>query len=95
LFNITFEMINKILFPQQQERDDLLKHAYIERMDVSEKTKYMSTALIKLITGPRRAGKSVLSLQMLKDENFAYLNFDDDLLLKNFYVIKVYHFPIN
>ena len=77
-------MIKKVLFQQQQERDDLLKHAYIERMDVSEKTKYLTTALIKLITGPRRAGKSVLSLQILRDENFAYLNFDDDLLLKNF-----------
>jgi len=77
-------MIKKILFQQQQERDDLLKHAYIERMDGSEKTKYLSTALIKLITGPRRAGKSVLSLQILKEENFAYLNFDDDLLLRYF-----------
>ena len=77
-------MIKKVLFQQQQERDELLKHAYIERIDVSEKTKYLTTALIKLITGPRRAGKSVLSLQILRDENFAYLNFDDDLLLKNF-----------
>ena len=77
-------MIKKILFQQLQERDELLKHVYIERIDVSEKTKYLTTALIKLITGPRRAGKSVLSLQILKDENFAYLNFDDDLLLRYF-----------
>ena len=39
---------------------------------------------IKLITGPRRAGKSVLALQMLKGCNFAYLNFDDSALINGF-----------
>jgi predicted AAA+ superfamily ATPase len=62
----------------------LLNQPYIERIDVSLKTDYLSSSLIKLITGPRRAGKSVLALQLLKDKNFAYLNFDDDLLLKHF-----------
>src|ERR1035437_7357138 len=77
-------MIKNILYQQQQERDDLLSHAYVERLDEFAKRKYLSTGLVKLITGPRRAGKSVLSLQLLKNENFAYLNFDDDLLLKHF-----------
>ena len=77
-------MIKNILYQQQEERDGLLKHEYIERISVLAKAEYLSTGLIKLITGPRRAGKSVLSLQLLRDENFAYLNFDDDLLLKNF-----------
>jgi predicted AAA+ superfamily ATPase len=77
-------MIKNILYQQQEERDGLLKHAYIERIDVLAKAEYLITGLVKLITGPRRAGKSVLSLQLLKDKNFAYLNFDDDLLLKHF-----------
>jgi len=77
-------MINNIIYQQFEERNDLLKHPYIERIDVSAKAEYLSSGLIKLITGPRRSGKSVLSLQLLKDENFAYLNFDDDLLLKHF-----------
>jgi len=77
-------MIKNIIYQQHEERDDLLKHAYIKRIDVFAKTEYLSTGLIKLITGPRRSGKSVLSLQLLKNENFAYLNFDDDLLLKHF-----------
>jgi predicted AAA+ superfamily ATPase len=77
-------MIKNILYQQKEERDGLLKQPYIERMDASAKAEYLSTGLVKLITGPRRAGKSVLSLQLLKDENFAYLNFDDDLLLKRF-----------
>ena len=40
--------------------------------------------MIKLITGPRRAGKSSLALQMLRGQNFAYLNFDDSALLDGF-----------
>lgn len=39
---------------------------------------------MKLITGPRRAGKSVFSLLLLRGKRFAYLNFDDDKLLKEF-----------
>jgi predicted AAA+ superfamily ATPase len=77
-------MINNIIYQQYEERNDLLKHPYIDRIGVSAKAEYLSSGLIKLITGPRRSGKSVLSLQLLKDENFAYLNFDDDLLLKYF-----------
>lgn len=77
-------MIKNIINQQREERDSLLKLSYIKRTDVSAKAEYLITGLIKLITGPRRSGKSVISLQLLKDENFAYLNFDDDLLLKHF-----------
>lgn len=77
-------MIRNILYQQLEERNLLLKQAYIVRMDDSVKAAYLSTTLIKLISGPRRAGKSVMALQLLENQNFAYLNFDDDLLLKNF-----------
>lgn len=45
---------------------------------------YLDTNVIKLITGPRRAGKSVFALQILHGKNFAYLNFDDSMLLDKF-----------
>ena len=77
-------MIKNIIYQQLEERNELLNHVYIKRIDVPAKADYLSTGLIKLITGPRRAGKSVLALQLLKNETFAYLNFDDDLLLKHF-----------
>lgn len=77
-------MIKNIINQQFQERNELLSHDYLKRSDVELNKEYLSTGLIKLVTGPRRAGKSVLSLQLLKNENFAYLNFDDDLLLKHF-----------
>lgn len=41
----------------------------------------LANPLIKLITGPRRVGKSVFALLMLQGHNFAYLNFDDSNLL--------------
>ena len=43
----------------------------------------LANPLIKLITGPRRVGKSVFALLMLQGRNCAYLNFDDNLLLEN------------
>ena len=77
-------MIRNILYQQLEERNLLLKQAYIDRIDEPVKADYLTTTLIKLITGPRRAGKSVMALQLLQHQDFAYLNFDDDLLLKHF-----------
>ncbi len=77
-------MIKNIVLQQKEERDSLLKNEYVERIDVRATSEYISSGLIKLITGPRRSGKSVLSMQLLKNINFAYLNFDDALLLRNF-----------
>ncbi len=77
-------MINNILQQQQEERNTLQYQSYIHRIEDSAIADFLNTKLIKLITGPRRAGKSVLALQLLKEQNFAYLNFDDDLLLKHF-----------
>jgi len=77
-------MIRNILNQQHEERNVLLKQAYIHRIKDATIADFLNTALIKLITGPRRAGKSVTALQLLENQNFAYLNFDDDLLLKHF-----------
>ena len=67
---------------QKQERDSMLSQVYIERKGVKEALKILDSNLIKVIIGPRRAGKSVFGLLLLKGKNFAYLNFDDENLLK-------------
>ncbi|MEI7595856.1 MAG: ATP-binding protein [Bacteroidota bacterium] len=77
-------MIRNILYQQQEERNGLMQQAYIPRINDDSIPDFLKTTLIKLITGPRRSGKSVIALQLLKNQNFAYLNFDDDLLLKHF-----------
>jgi len=77
-------MITNIIQQQREERDILMKQPYLQRIADKQISEYLSLKLIKLITGPRRAGKSVMALQLLREQNFGYLNFDDDLLLKNF-----------
>jgi len=67
---------------QKQERDSMLSQVYIERKGVKEALKILDSNLIKVIIGPRRTGKSVFGLLLLKGKNFAYLNFDDENLLK-------------
>ena len=77
-------MLHKIIRQQEEERNLLLSQKYLDRVNEKAHSDYLSTGLIKLITGPRRAGKSVMALQILNKVNFAYLNFDDELLLKHF-----------
>ncbi|HEX8947109.1 MAG TPA: ATP-binding protein [Candidatus Paceibacterota bacterium] len=38
----------------------------------------MASDLVKVILGPRRAGKSAFALMLLKGRDFAYFNFDDE-----------------
>jgi predicted AAA+ superfamily ATPase len=77
-------MIKNIVLQHLHERDQLASQKYIERISQQEKDELLNTNLIKIITGPRRAGKSVCGFLILKDTNFAYINFDDDILLKNY-----------
>lgn len=69
---------------QKLERDMLLAKDYAPRLFEDKMENYIDTSPIKLITGPRRAGKSVFALRMLKGRNFAYLNFDDKNLTDAF-----------
>ena len=70
-----------ILLSQRKERDDLLAQKYIIRHTSVDMNELLKSHLIKLITGPRRVGKSTQALLMLKDCNFAYINFDKQELL--------------
>jgi len=75
-------MLVNILEQHKQELEVLQSKPYFERTLPQHKDELLSSTLIKLITGPRRAGKSVFSLLLLKTKTFAYVNFDDDSLLK-------------
>ena len=76
--------MKSIVLSQRKERDRLLEKSYLQRDYQTEAEKFLASPLIKLIAGPRRAGKSVLALLLLKGKNFAYLNFDDEQLLSKF-----------
>lgn len=67
---------------QRAERDELLSRPYQQRHTKYDAAELLQSPLIKLITGPRRVGKSVFALLILQGKNFAYLNFDDNRLLE-------------
>jgi len=71
-------MIKDILIMQKQELDIKLKELYIQRKADYKK---LDNPLIKVIVGPRRAGKSFFAFHFLnKQGNFGYVNFDDERL---------------
>lgn len=73
--------MRNIITNQKKERDLLLSHPYLSRQTQYRVEELLDSKQIKLITGPRRAGKSTEALLMLQGSNFAYLNFDDAQLL--------------
>ncbi len=75
-------MIKNVILQHKKEKELLLSKTYIPRGRLGFAKKFLETDLIKVITGCRRAGKSVFSTLPLKDKEFAYLNFDDESLLK-------------
>lgn len=76
--NITMKTI---ILNQRKERDELMSRPYLVRRNNQDLDLLLNSHLIKLITGPRRVGKSTQALLMLRDKNFAYLNFDNYSLL--------------
>ena len=74
-------MTANTLLKQKKEKTETLLRQYIPREKIPWAKKLLDNKLIKVISGPRRAGKSVFSFLLLKDKNFAYVNFDDEDLL--------------
>ena len=76
--------MKNIVLQKRAERDELSSRPYYSRKVIADIRPFLESKVIKLITGPRRAGKSVYALQMLAGANYAYLNFDDGQLLSHF-----------
>src|SRR3989344_9435042 len=69
--------IKEILTLQKREIEVKLKESYIERSGNLK----LNNDLIKVIVGPRRAGKSFFAIHFLNREGkFGYVNFDDEKL---------------
>lgn len=73
--------MKNVILSQKNERDTLRERDTIPRDDLEAARLAMGSGLIKVVTGPRRAGKSVFAQQMLQGSEFAYVNFDDERLL--------------
>ena len=70
--------IRDILILQKREIDLRLNEKYVERTTTIK----MNNNLIKVIIGPRRAGKSFYAIHFLNTFNkYGYINFDDEKLV--------------
>lgn len=79
------EILKRIIVSQKEEiREKFEKGNIIPRaIDLQKLQSYLQIPNVLAITGIRRCGKSVLSWQIAQDdEPFAYLNFDDERLLR-------------
>lgn len=76
-------MIRDVILRQKLERDRFLSLDYVEREKIKFARKWIDSDLIKVILGPRRAGKSVFAFMLLKGRSFIYLNFDDEIFSEN------------
>lgn len=73
-------MIKDIIILQKRELDRKLKELYIPR---EAELKEIKSGLIKVIIGPRRAGKSSFAVHYLNESGkFGYINFDDEKLIE-------------
>ncbi|MBI4896073.1 MAG: ATP-binding protein [Candidatus Aenigmarchaeota archaeon] len=69
--------MREIILRQKQEKEQVLKTAFVDR-EVSKKIeKYLQSDIIKVVSGIRRCGKSVLCFMALRNKGFAYVNFDE------------------
>lgn len=69
-----------LFLSQKYEKERLLGGTYIARTALKSALQTIENNLIKVIVGPRRAGKSIFAIQLLRNKPFAYLNFDDERL---------------
>jgi len=62
------------------------KNKIYPRLQITEERQkiFENNSLVKIITGPRRAGKSTFLMSLLKNRDFIYVNFDDIEIL-NYY----------
>lgn len=74
-------MNKELLIKQKKELEDLLKKPYIYRQKTYEAKKHLESDLVKVVIGPRRAGKSIFTAHLFKDKMPAYVNFDDESLV--------------
>ena len=74
------DIIKRRLIEQETYTKKFLDKPLIPREHFSDYQKQLTTNLVKIILGPRRAGKTTLGLLLLNKTNFYYVNFDDEVL---------------
>lgn len=73
-------IIRQVLRDQREESEVLVQRCAVERECEAALSSGLSDRLIKVITGVRRCGKSVLAHRVLRGLPYGYVNFDDERL---------------
>jgi len=81
---MNIEELKKIVKSKREEIEEKFKKIKIIKREVEYKKllSFLSAPNILAVLGLRRCGKSILSLQIFKQENFGYVNFDDERLVE-------------
>jgi len=72
------DLLANLIRKQKSEILRISDQAYVERSIRSRLLDGLNGEAIKVIIGPRRAGKSSLAFQVLSGKRFAYFNFEDE-----------------
>ena len=82
IITMNTEELKKIITSQREEIEEKFEKIKIIKREVEYKKllSFLSAPNILAVLGLRRCGKSILSLQIFKQENFGYINFDDERL---------------
>jgi predicted AAA+ superfamily ATPase len=67
-----------LLLKQRSEFLGFKKLPYVQRARESDLRRHAESPLIKVVMGPRRAGKSRLIQKVLEEKQVAYINFEDE-----------------
>lgn len=90
------EIIQQAITDQKDEIADYMKASFINRIIPPD---FINSGLIKIVSGVRRSGKSTLVHLLLKEQKYAYINFDDerfynlhssDLIVVEEYLYNIY-----
>lgn len=73
-------MLKDVVLRQKLEKERLRIDMYVPRVKSQFAEKWLDSPLMKVILGPRRAGKSVFCFMLLKKREYMYFNFDDESL---------------
>lgn len=81
------DLLANLIRTQKSEIRSISDQAYVERSMGSRLIDGLDSDAIKVIIGPRGAGKSSLAFQVLSRKRFAYFNFEDEGI--NFLVVNL------
>lgn len=76
---MTGNELKQVIVEQREEIEQIMEKEKIIQRELSIKDALASPNTV-VITGPRRAGKSFLSILTVRDKKYGYLNFDDERL---------------